>query len=240
MKQETLHNLLIEKTDIKNRDFSKKLKVNESYEILGIKMKDLKNIAKEISKCEKLNHIDDFFNYKLPLFYEDVLIAYFTFSFLIKKIDKNQTYKYLDQLLQYNNSWATNDAIALAIIPSKNDLPRYFSYLLSKLNSNYFWDIRFAIVSLMKTYLTDDYIDNTLKAFNEVQNNEYYVQMALGWAYATALAKQREKTYPYIFNKKIKNKVNKIAIQKAIESTRIRREDKIKLRILRDEINTLL
>ena len=240
MKQETLHNLLIEKTDIKNRDFSIKLKVNETYEILGIKMKDLKEIAKELCKNEGLIHLEDFFNYRKPLFYEDVLISYFTLSFMIKKIDIKTTHLYLDNLLKYNNSWATNDAIALAIIPSKKDLDIHYKYLLSKLSSTNYWDIRFAIVSLMKSYLNDEYIDSTLKALYEIQNNEYYVQMALGWAFATALAKQKDKTYPYIFNKIINPKVNKIAIQKAIESKRISEEDKIKLRILRDEVNKLL
>lgn len=240
MKQKQLKELLIAKSNKKHEDFSTKLKINDKYKILGIKLGELKTLAKEISKKEGLSHIDDFLNYKESLFYEEVLISYFTLSYLVKKLDVLVVYKYIDKLLEYNNSWATNDAIALAIVPKKIDLPSYFEYLVSKLDSHYFWDIRFGIVSLMKTYLTDDYIEQTLEKLYNVHNNEYYVQMALGWAYATALAKQRDKTYPYIFEKRIDNKVNKIAIQKSIESSRIKEEDKIKLRELRIEINKLL
>ncbi len=237
MDQKTLKNKLILLANEKHIEFSNKLKINDQYEILGLKIFEIKNIAKQLSREEGINHINDFLMYKEPIFYEELIITYFTFSFFEKNLNRNDFYNYLDQLLKYNNSWATNDTIALSIKPRKKDLFSYYDYLLSKLESKNFWDIRFSIVCLMKSYLTNDYVNETLYHLSKIDNEEYYVEMALGWAFATALAKQREATYPYIFEKKINNKINKKAIQKSIESKRISDIDKEKLKVLRNEIN---
>ncbi|MGD1821287.1 MAG: DNA alkylation repair protein [Pleomorphochaeta sp.] len=240
MKKRELDKILLLESNKKQIEFSNKLKLNDKYKILGIKTNEIKNISKQLSLNEGISHIDDFLNYTEPLIYEEVLISYFTFSFLSKKIDQATFYSYLDKLLKYNNSWSTNDTIALAIKPRKKDLSSYFEYLSNLLKSENLWDIRFAVVSLMKSYLIDEYIEKTLMLFLSVKSEEYYVEMALGWAFATALAKQRDITYPYIFGKKINNRVNKIAIQKSIESRRISESDKIELKKLRNEINSLL
>ena len=100
-------------------------------------------------------------------------------------------------------------------------------------------DLKYYFLIKFNTNLGDNYIDRSLKTFASIKDESYYVQMAVGWAFATALAKQNEKTKPYIFNKKINRNVNKIAIQKAIESRRISDCDKIKLKILRKELKTL-
>ncbi len=236
MKQSTLEDKLIILADRENKNFSNKLKINEEYEILGIKVPLLKQLAKEISNEEGLNHVKDFLNYKNAFYYEELIITYFVFSNLFNKMDRDNAFSTLDRLLYYNNSWATNDLISLSIKPKKNIFAPYFDYIVGKIKSKNPWDIRFAIISLMSNYLDDEHIDMTLLLFSKVENSSYYVEMAIGWAFATALAKQRDKTYPYIFNKKIKNSVNKIAIQKAIESRRISESDKIALKKLRGEL----
>lgn len=236
MKQNLLKEILSRYTDEKNKAFSNKLKINKEYEILGLKVPQLKQIAKQIVKEDGIDHIYDFFKYKNKLYYEEVVVTYFTFSFLCNKIEYSTMVKLLDKLLKYNNSWATNDLLALAIKPSKKINELFYSYLVEKSKSQNPWDIRFSVINLMKNYLDDIHIDKTLLIYSNIKNDEYYVIMALGWAFATALAKNRDKTYPYIFNNQISPNVNKIAIQKAIESRRISLEDKDKLKELRSKL----
>lgn len=237
MKQDLLQKRLLKLKNSNNIQFSNKLKINEEYSILGLKTEQIKEIAKEIAIEEGLTHIDEFLNYKKAFYYEEVIITYFVFSYVEKNMERSIFHSYLNKLLKFNNSWATNDTIALSIKIRKKDLLLHFNYLKEKLKSNNPWDVRFSIVSLMKSYLNDDYIEETLYILSTVIKTDYYVEMALGWAYATALAKQREKTYPYFFEKKIRNTVNKKAIQKSIESKRISDSDKFKLKLLREEIN---
>jgi 3-methyladenine DNA glycosylase AlkD len=240
MKQKLLKAELLNFSNKNNSKFANKLKINDEYEILGLKTKIIKDIAKNIYVNEKENHVKDFLSYKEPLFYEEVSTTYFYFSLLAKDLDFDTFIKMLNDLLKYNNSWATNDTLALAIKPNKKIIDLYFNYLKEKITSSNPWDIRFATVSLMKSYLEDNYIDQTLEILSKVNNQEYYVEMALGWAFATALAKQRDKTYPYLFEKKITPRVNKKAIQKSIESLRISESDKIKLKQLREEVKLLI
>ncbi len=238
MIQDLLKEQLVLLSNTKHSSFSNKLLVNNEYRILGVKSPYLRQIADEISKKEGLLHIYDFLIYEDPLYYEEVIVTYFVFSKVAKKLEFNLLINVLDKILKYNNSWATNDTISMALKPSNNITKPYFYYLIEKAKSKNIWDIRFSVVSLMSSYLSDDYIDKSLEVFSSINSEEYYVNMALGWAFATALAKQNEKTRVYIFNKKINKAVNKIAIQKAIESRRICDSDKIKLKQLREELKS--
>ena len=59
---------------------------------------------------------------------------------------------------------------------------------------------------------------------------EYYIKMMIAWYFATALAKQYEKTLPYILNRKLDKWTHNKTIQKAIESYRITDEQKMLLK----------
>lgn len=236
MKQTDFKNMLTKLSKASLSEFSNRLKINEEYIILGIPTPIQKKVAKDIAKSEGLQHIKDFIDYKDSLFYEEVVVTYFVFTNISKTLEKDLYFEYLIQLLKFNNSWATNDLFAAAIKPPKKIKEDFHKYILSNLNSKNYWDKRFSIICLMNYFIDDLNIDNTLKVLSSIKSNQYYVQMALGWAFATTLAKQREKTYPYMFSERIDKKVNQIAIQKAIESKRISEEDKIKLRELRSKL----
>jgi len=238
MKQTAFKNMLTKLSKASLSEFSNRLKINEEYIILGIPTPIQKKVAKDIAKSEGLQHIKDFINYSDSLYYEEVIITYFVFTNISKTLEKDLYFEYLTILLKFNNSWATNDLFAAAIKPSENIKFEFHKYILNKINSTNYWDTRFSIICLMNYFIDDLNIDNTLKVLSSIKSNQYYVKMALGWAFATALAKQRDKTYPYIFLKKIDKNINQIAIQKAIESRRISEDDKIKLRELRSELKS--
>ena len=59
--------------------------------------------------------------------------------------------------------------------------------------------------------------------------------MMAAWYFATALCKQPETIWPYLKGQKLDEWVRQKAIQKAIESRRISKEEKEVLRALRRE-----
>ena len=76
----------------------------------------------------------------------------------------------------------------------------------------------------MSFYLDENFDESYLRIVADVKSEEYYINMMRAWYFATALAKQHEKTLPYIKNR---------AIQKATESRRVSKEQKEYLKTLK-------
>jgi len=66
-----------------------------------------------------------------------------------------------------------------------------------------------------------------------VKSDEYYINMMRAWYFATALAKQYEKTLPLLENKELDQWIHNKTIQKSIESLRISKEHKLYLKSLK-------
>ena len=71
-----------------------------------------------------------------------------------------------------------------------------------------------------------DFREEYLEIPAAVHSDEYYVNMMTAWFFATALARQWEKTIPYIEEKRLDRWVQNKTIQKARESYRITDEQK--------------
>ena len=74
------------------------------------------------------------------------------------------------------------------------------------------------------------YIDEILQKVDRIENNEYYVQMAIAWLISFAYIKQKDKTEKYLLKNNLDKFTQNKSIQKICESFRVSKEDKEKLR----------
>ena len=93
--------------------------------------------------------------------------------------------------------------------------------------------IRFGIEMLMSFYLDEDFKPENLKWVADIHHEHYYVKMMVAWYFATALAKQWDATLPYIAELILEKWTHNKAIQKAVESYRIKPEQKEQLKSYR-------
>ncbi len=193
-------------------------------------MPQITALAKELSKLEGLAFLDDFLLYP-SVCYEEVILAYKVFGLL--KLDVQTSMNYLQKLLAYNDSWASNDCLCSAFTAPKNNQKEYWPLIKGYLDSSNPWDIRFATISMMTSYLTDAYAPEVLELLKAVRSEHYYVNMGLAWTFATSVAKQRDLTIPYLEKGVLNEVVRKKAIQKCIESFRVSNQDKALLRSMR-------
>ncbi|MDY0288520.1 MAG: DNA alkylation repair protein [Sphaerochaeta sp.] len=209
--------------------FSEKLKASPRP-ILGVRMPLLTALAKECATAENTLFLDDFL--LLPsVSYEEVILAYKVFGLL--RLDVATTLGYLEKLLAYNDSWAANDCLCSSFTAPKKNPGEYWQPITGYLSSPNPWDVRFATIAMMSCYLTDEYTPEVLTLLRGVQSDHHYVNMGLAWTFATAMAKQRALTLPYLSKGVLGEGVRKKAIQKCIESYRISDEDKALLRTMR-------
>ncbi|HKL58267.1 MAG TPA: DNA alkylation repair protein [Sphaerochaeta sp.] len=229
MRQEDLRGRINHLIDPSYAKFSEKLKASQR-QILGIRMPDLTKVSKELAKTENTTFLDEFLLYP-SVCYEEVILAYKVFGHL--KLDLSQSTHYLEKLLAYNDSWASNDCLCSAFTAPKKDQGGYWPLIKSYLASPNPWDIRFATITMMNCYLTDGYACEVLKLLQAIHSDHYYVNMGLAWTFATAVAKQRDLAFPYLEKGMLNEEVRKKAIQKCIESFRVSSEDKALLRSMR-------
>ena len=95
------------------------------------------------------------------------------------------------------------------------------------------YTVRFGIEMLMTFYLDAAFRPEYLDWVAELRSDEYYVNMMIAWYFATALAKQYHAALPVLEEGRLAPWTHHKAIQKAIESDRIKPEQKKYLRCLK-------
>ena len=95
------------------------------------------------------------------------------------------------------------------------------------------YTIRFGISMLMRHYLDEEFKPEYAEKVASIRSEEYYVNMMRAWYFATALAKQYEKALPFLEEQRLDAWTHNKTIQKAVESFRIKPEQKEYLKHLR-------
>lgn len=212
--------------DIKYRDFQAKLVPTvEPETIIGIRTPELRKLAKQLVKREDIGT----FLQALPHDYYDENMLH---TYIISETkDYSRCVEEIDAFLPYVDNWATCDTL----IPKAFKKHRH--ELLSEIDrwiaSSETYTVRFAVGTLMRNYLDDDFDPSFLRTVSAIRSEEYYINMMTAWYFATALAKQYDAALPYIEQKKLDPWTHNKAIQKAIESFRVSQEHKDHLRTLK-------
>lgn len=208
--------------DLDYKRFHQKI-CQTNYEILGIKIPILRNIAKGLLKKYEYNEILNNLDNK---YYECVMLEALVIG--NAKISYEEKLKLIDEFLPKIDNWAICDIFCAELKFIKKHQKEFLTFINKKLKSKEEYSIRFGIVCLLDYYINDEYIDNTLKKMLEINNDKYYVKMAISWLYSICLIKYFDKTINFLNNNKdnIDKWVFNKSLQKAIESYRICKEDK--------------
>ncbi len=137
----------------------------------------------------------------------------------------------LDAFLPFVDNWATCDSLSFRLLRANREetLPHIERWLASP----HVYTTRFAIVTLMKNYLDDCFPAHMPRRLAAMRTDEYYVNMALAWYFAEALAKKPEAALPVLEEGLLDAWVHNKAIQKAGESRRVSPEWKARVKALR-------
>lgn len=221
-----IEKLLFENQDLTYREFQAKLTPTvDISQMIGVRTPILRQIAKTVFKS---GEYEDFLN-ELPHKYYD---EYNLHGFIISELkDYDKTVAYLEKFLPYVNNWATCDLLSPKCFKKNRDKLKI--QIDKYLSSNEPFTIRFGIEMIMSHYLDEDFDEKFLEKVSKIRSEEYYVNMMIAWYFATALAKQYDKTVVYVENKSLDKWTHNKTIQKAVESYRITDEQKEYLRSLK-------
>lgn len=192
--------------------------------VLGVRVPVLRSWAKQLWNEENL----DKFLADLPhQYYEENCLH----AFLIEQIrDFSDCMAETERFLPYVNNWATCDMFAPKVFR------RYPERMLPAcrrwLRSEHLYTVRYGLVTMMKQFLGERFTPEILE-LAALDCQEYYVNMAVAWLFAEALAKQYDAALPYLTAHRLPVWTHNKAIQKAVESRRIPPETKAYLKTLK-------
>ncbi len=216
---EKIRQQLFELQDVKYGDFQAKLMPAIAREtVIGVRTPALRKYAKELAKEKNVSE----FLQDLPhqYFEENQLHAFI----ICEQKNYEECIKELNFFLPYVDNWATCDQMSPKVFRKHHG--ELLEQIKIWMNSDQTYTVRYGIGMLMTHFLEEDFDIQYAEMVADIRSEEYYVNMMIAWYFATALAKQYETIVPFIEKRRLDNWTHRKAIQKAVESYRITKEQK--------------
>lgn len=199
------------------------------YKALGNnpKTKDLRELNKSLIK----ENVDVSFLKDYLLKDDTFHRTYFEVS--LKKIKNYEDqFKFIEDNAYLLYDWWHVDQLTQFISKRKIPFDYYFKKQKEYINSNNSFLRRWGYVLIWCGYKEDEkYLNEYLSLFKN--DPEYYVIMAEAWMLCELAIYHFDKVYEYLMNSNLDYKIISKAIQKCLDSYRISKENKIKLKELR-------
>ena len=200
-------------------EFSKNI-LNTPIEVKGIYSKDVKTLIK---KYKDIN-INDF---ELDKFYE-LNFLYFAIGLQQKKTLKEQVdfvFENKEHLLSWGITDSTYQYFKVSVF--EKSLPTIKLFISQKEE----FLIRYGYLLLFK-FLKDTTIYDTI--FGLFKNSDFfYVKMVEAWVLSYLYIYDSKKTYDYLISSDISFDIKNMAIRKILDSYRVNKEEKEKVKALR-------
>lgn len=151
----------------------------------------------------------------------------------LAKCDFEEKLEYVKKFIPSIDNWAVCDIVCGDLKDVKNNQERMYEFVLPYLKSQNEYEVRFAVVILMQYFVTDEYINDVLKNYDDIRHKGYYVKMAVAWGISICYVKYRNITLEYLASCNLDDFTYNKSVQKMIESFRVSREDKEMLRSMK-------
>lgn len=224
---------LFKLADEEYKKFNEKLCPDTKKDSLGIKIPELRKLAKKIVKQDDWNlWVKTAPNkYLEEVMVKGLVIAYSPLSFKEKM-------PLIKEFVPEIDSWSVSDTFVPTLKLKKGELEIGFIFLTPYFSSDKEFDVRFAVIMLLDYYINDEYIDRVLNILDNINHDGYYVKMAVAWCLAEIGIKYNEKLMKYLEGKNnLDDFTFNKTLQKMIESYRITAEQKAVLKAMKRKTN---
>ena len=196
--------------------------------IMGVRVPDLKKIAKDIVNSG--NYLE-YLEYKNLKFYEEVMVKGLIIGYI--KVDFDKRLEYIEDFIPYIDNWAICDTFCSSLKSINNNKEKMWKFIIEYLHSNEEFKIRFAVVIMLDYYIDEKYVKEVLNILDSVKHPGYYVKMAISWAISIAYIKFPKYTMNYLKNNSLDRFTYNKTLQKILESYRVSNEDKNVIRSMK-------
>ncbi len=210
-------------------DFTKMI-VPGSQNVLGIRLPELRKLAKKIIADDPRGYL----NANPQEYYEERLLQCFVlggmrddFSYLLNR--------FLEEVA-YVDNWAVNDALCMDFKICRKHREETWKALEPLFPSHNEFEVRVAAVMLLCHFVTEEYVERVLAVLDAMDTSAYYAMMGVAWAVSEAVVRFPKTGIEYLRSCHLDARTKRKAIQKSLESYRVGAEDKETLRLIRAEM----
>ncbi len=192
-------------------------------ELLGVRVPLLRDMAKKIAKGD----YKSFLSGCKGRYYEEVLLEGMVIGLL--KLSYEEFISRADDYTNRITGWGICDCFVSSLKLIKKYERDYFNQLPGYLNNRNPWKVRYGLVVLLNYYVKEEYVDAVLGIAARMDSRNYYVQMAQAWLVAECYVKFPEKT-ELLLKRGLNNETRKMAFRKILDSNRVSKEVKNRIK----------
>ena len=211
---------LLSLQDKKYKEFHSSLVLNSKYEMIGIRVPIMRDIAKNIAKW---GNIEDFLKYAENRYYEEVMIQGFVISHIK---DESLFNKYFQTFIKKIDNWAICDSFCSSIKIIRKYEEKYFKNAIKFALNNKEFISRVGLVMILNHFINKKNLDIIFETLNKIKSDKFYINMAEAWLLCEMFIKFPKETKAILK----KNNLNKFTQNKAIskihDSYRISEDEK--------------
>lgn len=219
---------LWEMADEKYREFHSRLIPGVESIFYGVRVPALRKLARQLVKGDWRGFVE---LTKDSSVYEFNMLCGMVCA--LAKCDFEEKLEYVKKFIPSIDNWAVCDIVCGDLKDVKNNQERMYEFVLPYLKSQNEYEVRFAVVILIQYFVTDEYINDVLKNYDDIRHKGYYVKMAVAWGISICYVKYRNITLEYLASCNLDDFTYNKSVQKMIESFRVSREDKEMLRSMK-------
>ena len=203
--------------DEKYLEFNRKL-IPGNFEILGIRIPELRKIAKKILKTD----YEKFLNIPSNFYEIDILKA-----LVIASIKDPSEYRiHFDKFILTINNWAVCDTFISSSKIIELDREYYIKRCKTLLKNEDEFLNRVAFVIYLSYFVEEPYFEEICESIEYFKSDKYYANMALAWLLSIMYVKFPKETKNFLLKASFDSIVIKYTIRKIKDSYRVTDEDK--------------
>lgn len=140
---------------------------------------------------------------------------------------------YLRSFVPKIDNWSVCDSFCTGLKIALREPEKMWQFLQEYLASREAYEIRFAVVMILKYYVDENYRESAFEWFDRICHPDYYVKMAVAWAVSCYYVKFPEETKEYLKCDRMDVFTHNKAIQKIRESRCVSAPQKQELLLLK-------
>lgn len=196
--------------------------------IIGVRLPQLRAIAARIKRASPKGTLPE-----LPQ--GDTLEETLVRGFVIAGADMplEEHLKAVAGFVPEIDCWSVCDSFVTSLKFVKKDRGRAWEFIQPYFESDRTYDIRFAAVMSLTYFKDGEYATRVFEKFDKIENDDYYVKMAVAWAVSVFFVNAREETRRYLENNRLDDFTFNKSLQKITESYRITPQEKAEIRAMK-------
>lgn len=189
--------------------------------VLGVRIPKLNKLVKELYKTDWKPFLNQPCIYMEETMLQGMLIA------------KTGDFELVKQFVPKINNWSVCDKFCNSLKCVKDNKQQVWKFIQPYLKSKKEYNNRFALVIMLEYFIEEDYLAKIFEILNTFNSKKYYAQMAAAWLVSMCFVEYPTETTEFLKTTKLDDWTYNKSIQKVIESLKVDKTTKQKLKLMK-------